>query len=118
MSRVSVDPGLQAEGCQGGSTPFFLQEPSFVGSVHALRPFNPSQTVPSRNAGVDSSGNHSGVSSHVHQVFKSSISPASFPAGDVSGKTKMLHFRSSTWIIIKKIICPCNLLPRKLEPED
>ncbi|XP_011653672.1 calmodulin-binding transcription activator 3 isoform X2 [Cucumis sativus] len=89
MSRVSVDPGLQAEGCQGGSTPFFLQEPSFVGSVHALRPFNPSQTVPSRNAGVDSSGNHSGVSSHVHQVFKSSISPASFPAGDVSGSSDL-----------------------------
>ncbi|TYJ96237.1 calmodulin-binding transcription activator 3-like isoform X3 [Cucumis melo var. makuwa] len=85
MSRVSVDPGLQAEGCQGVSTPFFLQEPSLVGSVHASCPFNLSQTVPSGNGGMDSSGrNKSGVTSHVHQVFKSSIPPASFPKGDVS----------------------------------
>ncbi|KAL0545176.1 hypothetical protein IC582_020323 [Cucumis melo] len=117
MSRVSVDPGLQAEGCQGVSTPFFLQEPSLVGSVHASCPFNLSQTVPSGNGGMDSSlvgsvhascpfnlsqtvpsgnggmdssgRNKSRVTSHVHQVFKSSIPPASFPKGDVSGSSDL-----------------------------
>lgn len=103
---MSVDPGLQAEGYQGGSTPVFLQETSLVGSAHSSCPLNLSQIVHSGNGGADSSArNDSGVSSHVHQVFKSSIPPASFPAGDVSSKTKMLHFRSSTQIIKKKIIC-------------
>ncbi|XP_038882532.1 calmodulin-binding transcription activator 3-like isoform X3 [Benincasa hispida] len=90
ISRVSVGPGLQAEGCLGGSTPVFLQETSLVGSAQTSRPLNLSQTVHSGNGIADSSArNDFGVSSHVHQVFKSSIPPASFPAGDVSGSSDL-----------------------------
>lgn len=74
-----------------------MQETSLVGSVHTSSPLSPMQTVRSENGGVDSSArNDSGISSDVHHVFKSSMLPASLPAGDVSGKTKVLYFRSST----------------------
>lgn len=106
ISRVSVDPGLQAEGYQGGSTPVFLQETSLVGSAHSSCPLNLSQIVHSGNGGADSSArNDSGVSSHVHQVFKSSIPPASFPAGssDLYGQEIVIIQSATTDSITHKL---------------
>lgn len=90
---MSVDPGSQAGGHQGGSTPVFLQANSPVGSAHTSCPLILRQIVRSENGGVDSSIRHdSVVSSDVNHVLKSSMSPVYLPAG----KTKMLHFCSST----------------------
>ncbi|XP_022955591.1 calmodulin-binding transcription activator 3-like isoform X3 [Cucurbita moschata] len=107
ISRVSVDPGSLAEGCQGGSTPIFMQETSLVGSVHTSSPLSPMQTVRSENGGVDSSArNDSGISSDVHHVFKSSMLPASLPAGssDLCGQEIVIIQSAITDSITHKLI--------------
>ncbi|XP_022137836.1 calmodulin-binding transcription activator 3-like isoform X2 [Momordica charantia] len=82
ISRVSVDPGSQAGGHQGGTTPVFLQANSPVGSAHTSCPLILRQIVRSENGGVDSSIRHdSVVSSDVNHVLKSSMSPVYLPAG-------------------------------------